>query len=272
MTTRIGINGFGRIGRQTLKAILERHPDELEVVAINDLRRRRDERPPVQVRLDLRPLRRRGARRRERDRRRRPRDPLVQRAGPGRAAVGRPRRRHRRRVDRHLHRCDEGKRPSRRRRQEGDHHRAGQERGRHASSSGVNEDRYDPEQHHIVSNASCTTNGLALPAKVIFDTLRHRARPDDDGPQLHERPERARRVPQGPAPRPQRRTEHHPDHDRRGEGAGPRHPRAEGQVRRLLAARADADGQRHRLRRDHRAAGDRRSPPTTPCARRPTDR
>ena len=37
MTTRIGINGFGRIGRQSLKAILERHPDELEVVAVNDL-------------------------------------------------------------------------------------------------------------------------------------------------------------------------------------------------------------------------------------------
>ena len=37
MTTRIGINGFGRIGRQTLKAILERHPQDLEVVAINDI-------------------------------------------------------------------------------------------------------------------------------------------------------------------------------------------------------------------------------------------
>jgi len=37
MATRIGINGFGRIGRQSMKAILERHPDELEVVAINDL-------------------------------------------------------------------------------------------------------------------------------------------------------------------------------------------------------------------------------------------
>jgi len=34
---RIGINGFGRIGRQVLKAILERHPRNLEVVAINDL-------------------------------------------------------------------------------------------------------------------------------------------------------------------------------------------------------------------------------------------
>jgi glyceraldehyde 3-phosphate dehydrogenase len=37
MPTRIGINGFGRIGRQVLKAINERHPKELEVVAINDL-------------------------------------------------------------------------------------------------------------------------------------------------------------------------------------------------------------------------------------------
>jgi glyceraldehyde 3-phosphate dehydrogenase len=36
MTVRVGINGFGRIGRQSLKAILERSP-ELEVVAVNDI-------------------------------------------------------------------------------------------------------------------------------------------------------------------------------------------------------------------------------------------
>ena len=36
MTVRVGINGFGRIGRQSLKAILERAP-ELEVVAVNDI-------------------------------------------------------------------------------------------------------------------------------------------------------------------------------------------------------------------------------------------
>ena len=34
---RIGINGFGRIGRQVLKAVMERHPGELQVVAVNDL-------------------------------------------------------------------------------------------------------------------------------------------------------------------------------------------------------------------------------------------
>src|ERR1700757_3998684 len=37
MTVRVGINGFGRIGRQALKALLERHPDDVEVVGINDL-------------------------------------------------------------------------------------------------------------------------------------------------------------------------------------------------------------------------------------------
>jgi len=37
MAVKVGINGFGRIGRQSMKAIMERHPQELEVVAINDL-------------------------------------------------------------------------------------------------------------------------------------------------------------------------------------------------------------------------------------------
>ncbi len=37
MAIRVGINGFGRIGRQSMKAILERYPREIEVVAINDL-------------------------------------------------------------------------------------------------------------------------------------------------------------------------------------------------------------------------------------------
>ena len=37
MTTRIGINGFGRIGRLTFRSIKKYHDDELEVTAINDL-------------------------------------------------------------------------------------------------------------------------------------------------------------------------------------------------------------------------------------------
>jgi glyceraldehyde 3-phosphate dehydrogenase len=34
---------------------------------------------------------------------------------------------------------------------------------------GVNEEMYNPARHHIISNASCTTNGLAPVAKVLFD-------------------------------------------------------------------------------------------------------
>jgi glyceraldehyde 3-phosphate dehydrogenase len=37
MTIKIGINGFGRIGRQVFKAIRENYPDQLDVVAFNDI-------------------------------------------------------------------------------------------------------------------------------------------------------------------------------------------------------------------------------------------
>jgi glyceraldehyde 3-phosphate dehydrogenase len=36
---------------------------------------------------------------------------------------------------------------------------------------GVNGDRYDPAHHHVVSNASCTTNCLAPVAKVLHDSF-----------------------------------------------------------------------------------------------------
>ena len=35
--TKIGINGFGRIGRLVLRALLENYKDKIQVVAINDL-------------------------------------------------------------------------------------------------------------------------------------------------------------------------------------------------------------------------------------------
>ena len=37
MTARVAINGFGRIGRLTLRTMLERHKKNLTIVAINDM-------------------------------------------------------------------------------------------------------------------------------------------------------------------------------------------------------------------------------------------
>jgi glyceraldehyde 3-phosphate dehydrogenase len=36
---------------------------------------------------------------------------------------------------------------------------------------GVNDDKYDPEQHHLISNASCTTNSVGPMAKILLDTF-----------------------------------------------------------------------------------------------------
>jgi glyceraldehyde 3-phosphate dehydrogenase len=36
---------------------------------------------------------------------------------------------------------------------------------------GVNEDAYDPQEHHVISNASCTTNCLAPVAKVLHEAV-----------------------------------------------------------------------------------------------------
>ena len=36
---------------------------------------------------------------------------------------------------------------------------------------GVNDDAYDPDNHHVISNASCTTNCLAPVAKVLNDAV-----------------------------------------------------------------------------------------------------
>ena len=43
---KIGINGFGRIGRLVLRALLENYKDKIQVVAINDSRINRSQRSP----------------------------------------------------------------------------------------------------------------------------------------------------------------------------------------------------------------------------------
>jgi glyceraldehyde 3-phosphate dehydrogenase len=170
LTTRIAINGFGRIGRQTLRAILERHPDELEVVALNDL-------APTDTNAHLFRY-----------------DSTYGRyqgevtSGEGQITV-----------DGHAIGAFSERDPaalpwadlgiqvvveSTGVFTDGEKARAHLDAGakkviisapaRNEDITivlGVNESRYDPEQHHVVSNASCTTNGLALPAKVVFDAF-----------------------------------------------------------------------------------------------------
>ena len=166
--TRIGINGFGRIGRQSLKAMLERHPNELDVVAINDL-------APTATNAHLFKY-----------------DSTYGRyhgevsAGDGEITID----------GRNLKAYSEKDPAALPWKELGveiviestgiftdaekakAHLDAGARKVIISAPAknedvtvvlGVNEGTYDPEQHHIVSNASCTTNGLALPAKVVWD-------------------------------------------------------------------------------------------------------
>ena len=170
MTTRVGINGFGRIGRQSLKAILERQPNVLEVVAINDL-------APTKTNAHLFKY-----------------DSTYGRfdgevtSAEGKITVdGREIRAFSEKDPAALPWKDLGvdiviestgiftdatKAKA--------HRDAGAKKVIISAPAknedvtlvlGVNEGNYDPEQHHIISNASCTTNGLALPAKVVFDSF-----------------------------------------------------------------------------------------------------
>ena len=137
---------------------------------------------------------------------------------------------------------------------------------------GVNDAGYDKAQHHIVSNASCTTNCIAPLAKVIDDLAGIESRLHDDDPRVHERPEHPRHAAQGPAARAGGRDQPDPDLDRRREGDRARAAAPEGQARRRRRARPGADGladgpRRHaRPRRD---AARRSTPPTEAAAAGP---
>ncbi len=168
MATKIGINGFGRIGRQVFKAMLDHHAGELEVVAVNDLVDTASNahmlkydsnygRFPGEVTAEADAIVVDGKRvvvTAERDPARIPwrdlgAEIVVESTGLFTDAT---------KARAHLE--------------------AGAKRVIISAPAkneditvvlGVNEDKYDPARHHIISNASCTTNGLAPVAKVLND-------------------------------------------------------------------------------------------------------
>jgi len=163
---RIGINGFGRIGRQVLKAMRQRYPEDFEVVAINDLF-------DVQKNANLLRFDSTYGRFQEEVRV----ENEVMSIGDWSIAS--------------LAETDPTRLPwedldvdvviestgiFRTRSQAAQHLQAGARKVIITAPAkeedltvvlGVNEQSYDPESHHVVSNASCTTNCLAPVASVL---------------------------------------------------------------------------------------------------------
>jgi len=168
MTIRVGINGFGRIGRQVYKAIRDHYDDTIDVVAVNDIGSIKTMthllkydtnygRFPGEVIAKEDGFTANGDEVKvfaERDPSRLPWGKL----GVGVVIESTGLFRQRDKAKAHLD--------------------AGAKKviisapGKDEDLTivlGVNEQKYDPARHHILSNASCTTNGLAPVAKVLFD-------------------------------------------------------------------------------------------------------
>ncbi len=170
MPVRIGINGFGRIGRQVFKAIRERHKGSLEIVAINDLMDSKTNahllkydstygRYPGEVEASNGNLVVDG----ETIKVFAERDPGAIKWGDVGADIV---------VESTGFFTDAKKAAA--------HISGGAKKVIISAPArdedltivlGVNERMYDSAKHHVVSNASCTTNGLAPVAKVLFDTF-----------------------------------------------------------------------------------------------------
>jgi glyceraldehyde 3-phosphate dehydrogenase len=170
MATRVGINGFGRIGRQSLKAILERHPDDIEVVAVNDITD--SETNAHLFRYDTTYGRFNGSVEVVEN------DIVINgkrikvfaEKDPGQIPWGEVGAQI---VIESTGFFTDGAKASA-------HLRDGVKKviisapATHEDITlvlGVNEDKYDPAKHNIISNASCTTNCLAPAAKVINDAF-----------------------------------------------------------------------------------------------------
>ena len=180
MTTKVGINGFGRIGRQVLKAIRDYYPDSLEVVAFNDI----GDLPTMAHLLKYDSNYGRF-------------DGTVE-VGDGVLVVdGKPVKAYKETDPASIPWKDHGidivvestgiftnkkdgvnKKGKEVKGAENHITRGGAKKVIISAPSqgedltvvlGVNDDKYDPAVHHVISNASCTTNGLAPAVKVVHD-------------------------------------------------------------------------------------------------------
>ena len=252
MSVRVGINGFGRIGRNFFRAARKRGAD-VEIVAVNDLGDAETMAHLLKYDSVLGPLdadveAADGAILVDGDELQAP-----ERARPGRLAVGRSRRRRRARVDRPLHQARQGAAAPRRRRAEGRHLGAGH-RSRRDARPRRQRRRLRPRAapHHL--------------ERLVHDELRRAAREGparrvgdrvgvhDDDPRVHERPADPRPPAQRPAARAGGCDQPDPDVDRRRQGDRPRHPRAAGQGGRHLGARPGLGRLDRRPRRRSSAA------------------
>jgi len=170
MVTRVGINGFGRIGRQSLKAMMERHPRDLEVVAVNDLTDTKTNahllkydstygRFPGEIETTPDALIVNGHTIK-----------VISQRDPAQIPWG----------DLGVELVLESTGLFTDASKAAAHLKAGAKKVIISAPAkgeditlvlGVNENMYDPSTHNIISNASCTTNCLAPAAKVLNDTF-----------------------------------------------------------------------------------------------------
>src|SRR5579875_2997013 len=143
---RIGINGFGRIGRNFTKALLERYPD-VEIAAVNDLT------SGDSVTIDGKTIKVLA----ERDPGKLPWKDLGVEVVVESTGIFTDAAKARAHIDGGGAKKVIISAPA---------------KGEDITLVlGVNDDRYDPAQHHVISNASCTTNCLATAVKPIVDGL-----------------------------------------------------------------------------------------------------
>ncbi len=171
MAIRIGINGFGRIGRQVVKAIKENHPDTFDIVAFNDLGDL--ETMAHLFRYDSNYGRYNGTVEVKDSAIVIDGDELKAFAERDPAAIPWG--------DLGVDVVIESTGLFTNREKAGAHLKGGAKKVIISAPAkgdidatfvlGVNEESYDPAKHHVVSNASCTTNCLAPAAKVLHDAF-----------------------------------------------------------------------------------------------------